>query len=97
MTKCRFQPKLFFQRIINIFNKKLNLLSDDHFIAGKMTAVKHIVLDDVELEIDIVKEFGDKRTPVCLVHHRTLDEPSEHDVENAIKVTVIFLPDIEKV
>ena len=56
---------------------------------GKLTAVKHIVLDNVKLEIDIVKQFGDRRTPVCLVHHRTLDEPSERDTENAIKVKMI--------
>ena len=36
-----------------------------------------------------MKQFGDRRTPVCLVHHRTLAEPSESDTENAIKVKMI--------
>jgi len=40
----------------------------------------------MDLEIDIVKEFGPKKRPVCLVHAKTSDEPTEHDVEVAMKV-----------
>jgi len=53
---------------------------------GELKAVKHIVYDKMSLEIDLLKEFGPKKVSVCLVHHRTMDEPSEKDIESALNL-----------